>query len=110
MSNVFLNPEVDILDRLRGPVPSLMAMRDAAVEIENLRRALDRETEACALLADAHKGAAARNRRAKGNVLAGLPEEAQLEILAEERGEDLASGEIAKAIRNRTQGRKSWAA
>ena len=32
----------DIVERLRGPVPSILAMREAANEIEALRRTRDR--------------------------------------------------------------------
>jgi hypothetical protein len=58
---------MDIIDRLRGPSPSIMAMRDAANEIEQLRslwqaavddkhawaaREVQAEREVCAKIAD----------------------------------------------------------
>jgi hypothetical protein len=36
-----MSSERDIVDRLRGPTPSIPAMRDAAAEIERLRSRVD---------------------------------------------------------------------
>lgn len=43
----------DITDRLNGPVPSILAMRDGALEIFNLRREVKsvRDTNAAAIAA-----------------------------------------------------------
>lgn len=62
------------------------------------------EREACAAIADKHKGAAAKKRRTTGKKLSGFPDMAQLEIQSEERGEDIASETIAAAIRARKEG------
>lgn len=42
----------DIIDRLRGSAPSILAMRDAANEINTLRETLDRLQAAAARLTD----------------------------------------------------------
>lgn len=98
---------------------------DAAAEIERLRAALAArqkghfdgerivsdaeanavaaEREACARIADEHKGSATRKRKRKrdGRPLGFMHEEAMIEVAAEERGEDIAAEIIAAAIRAR---------
>lgn len=58
------------------------------------------EQQRCAAVADKHKGSAAAKRRAKGKQFKFLPTDAVPEIEAEERGEDIASEMIARAIRD----------
>ena len=58
------------------------------------------ENERCAKVAEKHKGSAAAKRRHKGQQFKFLPPDAVPEIEAEERGEDIASEMIARAIRN----------
>ena len=75
----------------------LVAMREDAVDA-----AVKAEREACAAVAEAHKGAAKRKREAAWLKTGKRPRSDMLEsILAEENGEDIASHEIATAIRAR---------
>lgn len=55
--------------------------------------------ERAAETATAHKGSAAKHRRSMGLKLGHLEPDAQTEIQAEERGEDIAAGVIAREIR-----------
>ena len=66
-----------------------------------------REREACAKLAEQHKGSAARRRKERGQRLVNYGPEIQNEINAEERGEDLAAECIARAIRARSEKEKT---
>ena len=67
-----------------------------------LDAAVKAEREACAAVAEAHKGAAKRKREAAWLKTGKRPRSDMLEsILAEENGEDIASHEIATAIRAR---------
>lgn len=58
------------------------------------------EQERCAKVAEKHKGSAAAKRRHRGQQFKFLPPDAVPEIEAEERGEDIASDMIARAIRD----------
>ncbi len=69
--------------------------------------AIKREREACAKLAEQHKGSAARRRKERGQRLVSYSPEIQIEINAEERGEDLAAECIARAIRARSEKEKT---
>lgn len=66
------------------------------------QRALDNAVEAervqCALIAKQHIGSAAARRRARGQLYKTMSHEVSIEVEAEERGEDIASGLIEKAI------------
>lgn len=79
------------------------ALRDAVRSLSaraTLTPSLDPATvEACAKVADEHKGRAAEKRRAKGLKLAGIRRDVADEIIAEERGEDIAAEIIARTIR-----------
>ncbi len=59
------------------------------------------EREACAVIATQHKGSAAKARHEKGQKLSGLEDGLVVEIIAEERGEEIAAETIAGAIRAR---------
>lgn len=80
-------------------------IREAAATIERLASAHEqgrrKGIEMAAKVADGHKGLAAAQRRAKTlkTSYRFASDEAKLEIQAEERGEDVASEEIAAAIR-----------
>lgn len=65
-----------------------------------IRETIMTENERCAKVAEKHKGSAAAKRRHRGQQFKFLPPDAATEIEAEERGEDIASGLIAKAIRD----------
>jgi hypothetical protein len=65
-----------------------------------IRETIMTEQERCAKVAEKHKGAAAKRRLARGMRLGSLPHDAQNEIVAEERGEDIASEMIVRAIRD----------
>lgn len=81
------------------PVRALVAERDALrSQLESMREA---EREACAQVAEAHKGAAAKKRRTRPNIVKFASDEAKVEIFAEERGEDIAAEIIARNIRAR---------
>lgn len=61
---------------------------------------LDEVLELAAKVADRHKGAAERSRRAKkAHTYKFASDEARMEIAAEERGEDIAAEIIAREIR-----------
>ena len=60
------------------------------------------EREACAEIADQHKGSAAKKRQSKGQRLVGVDEQIVATIQDEERGEDIAAEMIASAIRARS--------
>ncbi len=61
-------------------------------------RATAAERERCAKIAEAHKGAAARKRLSRGQKLH-MAVDGYEEIVAEERGEDIAAEIIAREIR-----------
>lgn len=52
-----------------------------------------------AAVAKAHKGSAAKKRRERGIKLSSMEEWQQQEVIAEERGEDIAADIITRAIR-----------
>ena len=56
-------------------------------------------TRHLAVVCEAHKGYAARQRKALGRTLGGMSQQTVAEIIAEERGEDIASEHLAKALR-----------
>jgi hypothetical protein len=62
--------------------------------------AADAVIEECAKIAEVHKGAAKDKRLRRGQKLSRFPQEAWAEIEAEERGEDIASAIIARALRS----------
>lgn len=66
-----------------------------------IRAAVEEEREACAEIAQRHKGAAQKRRRDRGQKLSLYEPFEQNEIVAEERGEDIAADIIAAAIRKR---------
>lgn len=74
-------------------------MREAAAALSTHPHTGGREAviEECAVIAAGHS--ARRERLQRGRTFSDLPEGAQIEIAAEERGEDIAAHEIAKAIR-----------
>ncbi len=76
------------------------AKSDLVAEIDALVAA---EREACAKIAEAHRGSALANRRDKGFLYRTMSLRSAAEIEAEERGEDIAAGMIARAIRARTE-------
>lgn len=67
--------------------------------------AVEAEREACAKVAESHKGSAAKRRLSRGLKLSHVHPDAQMEIVAEERGEDIAARIIAQAIRARKEGK-----
>ena len=69
---------------------------------EAIEECVNAERERCAKIAADHKGAATKRRLARGMKLGSLPHHAQDEIVAEERGEDIAAEMIATAIRTKT--------
>lgn len=76
------------------------AVIEQHAEITKLKSQLEearaKAIEECASIAKAHKGSAPKRRLVR---LGTLPQEAQNEIVAEERGEDIASEIIEKSIR-----------
>ena len=90
-------------DLIRQAAADIVRRRD---DVETIVRmfcgAVAREREACAKIANKHTGSAAAKRRASGKQFKFLHPDAVLTIEAEERGEDIASEMIAKAIRART--------
>lgn len=70
---------------------------DRASLQQMIDNAIAAERERCANIAANHS--ARRDRHQRGKTFNPMPEEAILEIQAEERGEDIAAAEIAKAIR-----------
>jgi hypothetical protein len=72
---------------------------DMAILQAEIASAVAAEQERCAKIAEAHKGKAAKTRRDRGQTFKFMSEEAAAEIVAEERGEDIAAEMIAKAIR-----------
>ncbi len=64
-----------------------------------IHAAVQAETQRCAGLARAHKGSAQRKRIEKGRPLSKIHDDGlAVEIMAEERGEDMAAEMIADAI------------
>ena len=59
------------------------------------------EREQCAVVADQHRGSAAKKRQVKGQRLSTFDDGLAVEIQAEERGEDIAAEIIAREIRER---------
>lgn len=75
-------------------------MTDGREITEAYRAGQENMQSRAAVLATAHIGAATRDRQSrKGMRLGDLSEDARLEIAAEERGENIAAEQIAKAIR-----------
>lgn len=74
---------------------------DAIAEILRLRTAVIAERDACAKVARSHIGSAA-NRRKERRLRGRLSDAALAEVLAEERGEDIAAELIETAIRARS--------
>ena len=72
---------------------------DRAWHETKVQAAVRAERERCAKIADAHRGAAAKKRRARGPQ---ADNSALDEIYAEERGEDIAAEIIARTIREAT--------
>ena len=70
----------------------------AEIDAERAREERRRVLEEAVAIAKAHKGTAKAERLARGMKLGFLDREAQTEIAAEERGEDIAADKIADAI------------
>lgn len=67
--------------------------------IEDFQKLEDCAYERAAKVADAHKGAAAKKRQAKGMLGRNMDDGLYVEVFAEERGENIAAEIIAAAIR-----------
>lgn len=96
--------EPTLADRLRHIKPrdeyEHEVLDRAATELTRLQSSRDEVLEEAAKKADAHKGSAAKRRRERGQKLAHMTNQEAAEIVTEERGEDIAAGMIATAIRS----------
>ena len=117
MRRGFVKRGKPIADTMRGKAEVVYARMLAAgglqgdAELDILTKALEQASaqgrqegfseaqEWAVEVADGHKGSAQRKRLARGLRLANLPDHAQAEVVAEERGEDIASEVIAREIR-----------
>jgi 2-oxo-4-hydroxy-4-carboxy--5-ureidoimidazoline (OHCU) decarboxylase len=80
-------------------IRAVMDVLERPAHVAEAAAALDLILEEAARVADAHKGAAERQRKERGIRLSKLPAHEQEAITAEERGEDIASEMISAAIR-----------
>lgn len=104
-SDAAIEAALDAYEQAPG-IRQYPAMRDAliaahAVAEKEGATLVEAEREACESIARDQKGKARTERLRKGMKLGHLSQEANDEIIAEERGENIASEEIAAAIRAR---------
>ena len=100
------NEELTVVKRVYREigVPLGMAPMVEAVVRLTIKAARNAALEQAAELADRHSGEAGRIRLSKGFAFKRMSRDAQEEISAEERGEDIAAEIIAAAIRALKEG------
>lgn len=102
MAETLLSRAAALLEHWGGSYPAKvneLASLLQSVRAEGRQEGFAAARERAARVASDHKGAAQRKRHARGQRLASLPDYAQAEVEAEERGEDIASEVIAREIR-----------